>query len=201
MTRQLWLRGERIVLRQWHQDDLVPFARLNADPQVRRFFPSRLTRAESDAEAARAQALFAEKGWGFLVLELPEITEFAGVIGLFPPPYQTHFTPCIEIGWRLLPEYWGQGYATEAAQRLLDLGFAERQLMDIVAMTAVDNRPSRAVMERLGMQYDPTDDFDHPSLPEGHPLRRHVLYRLKRRDWKQRSGDAARVRIQRRARR
>jgi len=180
------LRTERLILRGWRDDDLEPFARLNADPRVMEFFPSTLSRAESDAFVASIRALFDEKGFGLWAVEVPGAIALAGFVGLAVPHFEAHFTPCVEVGWRLATEAWGRGYATEAAVAALDFGFEQAELGEIVSFTVVANRPSRAVMERLGMQHDPHEDFDHPRLPPGHRLQRHVLYRIQAEEWRRR---------------
>jgi ribosomal-protein-alanine N-acetyltransferase len=177
------LTTARLRLRPWHQDDLAPFAALNADPQVMQFFPKALTRAESDATAGRIRDHFARHGFGFWAVEAPGVASLVGFVGLAVPSFEAHFTPCVEIGWRLAREHWGRGYATEAAAAALAFGFRDLKLDEIVAFTVPANLPSRRVMDRLGMTHSPSDDFDHPFLPAGHPLRPHVLYRLKQRDW------------------
>lgn len=177
MTRPT-LSTERLILRPWRQSDLVPFAAMNADPRVMEFFPAPLSRAESDAMVARAQAQFDAHGFGLWAAEAPGVTAFIGFVGLARPRFEAHFTPCVEIGWRLAVEHWGKGYATEGGRAAIRFAFAEAGLDGIVSFTAVGNARSRAVMARLGMVRDPEDDFDHPALPEGHELRRHVLYRL-----------------------
>jgi RimJ/RimL family protein N-acetyltransferase len=111
---------------------------------------------------------------------VPGVADFIGFVGLSVPTFEAHFTPCVEIGWRLAQEHWGQGYATEAARAAIDFGFQKFELSEIVSFTVPDNLRSRAVMERIGMTRSPADDFDHPALPENHPLRRHVLYRKSR---------------------
>ena len=173
----------RLVLRRWRTTDRDPFAALNADPRVMEHFPKTLTREESDAAADRIAAHFNEHGYGSWAVEIPGVTEFAGFVGLVHPRFEAHFTPCVEIGWRLAAEYWGQGYATEAARAAVAYGFNSLQLDQIVSFTVPANLNSRRVMEKLGMSRDPADDFDHPLLPEGHALRRHVLYRLAREAW------------------
>lgn len=176
----LILKTDRLILRPWRGSDRVPFAALNADPKVMEFFPSVLTRQESDAQAERIEDHFARHGFGMWAVEVKGHTPFAGFIGLAHPRYETHFTPCVEIGWRLAAHYWGKGYATEGARRALQFGFEQLGLEEIVSFTAVSNFRSRRVMEALGMQRNPEDDFDHPLLAKEHPLCRHVLYRLKR---------------------
>jgi RimJ/RimL family protein N-acetyltransferase len=172
------LTGTRVRLRQWRDSDLAPFAELNADAVAMAFFPSTLTRDESDALVARIRAAIDERGFGFWCLEIGG--ECAGFTGLNVPTFDAPFMPAIEIGWRLRPRYWGHGYASEAARLALAYGFRVLAAPQIVAFTPVANRRSRAVMERLGMQHDAIADFDHPALAPGHPLRRHVLYRLRR---------------------
>jgi RimJ/RimL family protein N-acetyltransferase len=172
------LTTERLILRQWREADREPFAALNADPRVMEFFPSCLDRAESDAFADRIEAHFARHGFGLWAVELPGIAPFIGFIGLSIPRFEAHFTPCVEIGYRLAHEYWGKGYAPEGARRVLAHGFDQLQLPEIVSFTARVNLRSRAVMERIGMRCDVSGDFDHPLLPENHKLRPHVLYRI-----------------------
>ena len=171
----------RLRLRPWRDDDLPAFAALNADPRVMEFFAKPLDRAESDAMVARVRGHFARHGFGFWAVEAPGVADLVGLVGLAVPSFEAHFTPCVEIGWRLAHAYWGRGYATEAARAALEFGLRGLALDEIVAFTATANLRSRAVMERLGMTRSPADDFDHPALPEGHPLRRHVLYRTPRR--------------------
>jgi RimJ/RimL family protein N-acetyltransferase len=173
----------RVVLRDWREEDLGPFAALNADPRVMEFFPRPLERTESDALAARLGDRLRQDGFGFWALERKEDGAFLGFTGLNRPAFTAPFTPCVEIGWRLAHRHWGQGYATEAARAALARGFGGLGLSEIVAFAVPANRRSRAVMERLGMRRDPAADFDHPALPEGHGLRRHVLYRLTGEDW------------------
>ena len=173
------LRGERVLLRGWRASDLEPFAALNADPHVMEHYPAALTRAESDAFVLeRAVPAFAERGFGPWAVEVPGVAPFIGYVGLLAPTFEAPITPCVEIGWRLAFLAWGYGYATEAARLAITYGFTEGGLDEIVSFTVPANRRSVAVMERLGMRAD--GEFDHPRLPPGHPLRRHVLYRLAR---------------------
>ncbi len=153
---------------------------MNADPRVMEHFSGVLSREESDALAARIDEHFAEHMFGLWAVEIPGVAPFAGFIGLSVPGFQARFTPCVEIGWRLAAEHWGRGYATEGAHAALAFGFDTLGLDEIVSFTTAGNLPSRRVMKRLGMRHDPADDFDHPALPDGHPLRRHVLYRIRR---------------------
>jgi RimJ/RimL family protein N-acetyltransferase len=177
------LTTERLILRQWRESDREPFARLNADPVVMRHFPSCLSRDESDAAVIRTQKFIEDRGWGFWAAELRGTAEFIGFVGLSAPGFTTHFTPCVEIGWRLLREHWGHGYASEAAAASLRFGFEKLTLQEIVAFTVPLNERSMGVMKRIGMTRDPADDFDHPNFAPGHPLQRHVLYRMKRSAW------------------
>ena len=174
------LRTERLWLRRWVADDRVPFARLNADPRVVEFLPGPLSRAESDTRADRIEAHFQRHGFGLWAVEVPGVTRFAGFIGLAVPGFEAPFTPCVEIGWRLDADHWNRGYATEGARASLEFGLRSLQLEEIVSFTVPANLRSRRVMEKIGMTHSASDDFDHPLLPEGHRLRRHVLYRLKR---------------------
>jgi RimJ/RimL family protein N-acetyltransferase len=128
----------------------------------------------------RIQEHFSQHNFGLWAIEVPDVARFIGFTGLAVPRFTAHFMPCVEVGWRLAFEHWGRGYATEAARLALDHGFATLALSEVVSFTAVANRRSRAVMERLGMRSNPIENFDHPALPEGHPLRKHVLYRLGR---------------------
>lgn len=172
------LRTPRLLLRLWRDDDLEPFAALNADPCVMRHFPKTLTRAESDAQARRIQGAIAERGFGFWALECPGTAPFIGFAGLSVPSFDAPFTPCIEIGWRLARAYWGNGYATEAARAALTHGFTTLGFPEIVAFAARANTRSIAVMRRIGMITDPAEDFLHPALPPDHPIRPHVLFRI-----------------------
>jgi RimJ/RimL family protein N-acetyltransferase len=174
------LRTERLLLRQWRDEDLVPFAALNADPETMRFFPAPPSREESDALAERERRQIEDEGWGLWAVEVEGGASFIGFVGLARPSFEEHFTPAVEVGWRLAREHWGCGYATEAGRAALAYGFEALGLAEIVSFTSRLNRPSWRVMERLGMSHDPADDFDHPRVPDGHPLRPHVLYRLSR---------------------
>lgn len=177
------LSTSRLWLRQWRPSDLEPFAALNADPHVMEFMPGRLSRAESDALVKRSQTEIDLRGFGFWAAELRESGQFIGFVGLHAASFEAHFTPCVEIGWRLARASWSHGYATEAARACLQLAFERLALPEVVAFTVPANTRSRAVMERLGMTHTAGDDFEHPRLPPGHPLRRHVLYRLRYADW------------------
>lgn len=189
MSLSLEVETPRLILRQWRSDDRKPFAAMNADPRVTEFLLP-LSGPESDALAGRLAASIDEHGWGFWAVEAPGVAPFIGFVGIKPMPPALPFAPGVEIGWRLAQPFWGRGYASEAAQAALRVGFEQVGLGEIVAFTAVGNQRSRAVMERLGMLED-AQAFDHPSVPEGHPLRRHVLYRLGQAQWRnQKNGDA-----------
>jgi RimJ/RimL family protein N-acetyltransferase len=169
----------RLVLRPWRDDDLAPFAALNADPVVMEYFPAPLGRAESDALVARFREHAVEHGYAPWAVEVRGGAPFVGYVGLLRPRFEARFTPCVEIGWRLARAHWGRGYATEGARAVLDDAFRRLGLDEVVSFTTAANLRSRAVMERLGMTRAPDDDFDHPIFPPGHRLRRHVLYRTR----------------------
>ena len=173
------LATERLLLRPWRDEDREPFAALNADPEVRRFFPSTLDRAASDAEAGRHAERVDRRGWGLWAVVVVGGDPFIGFVGLNEARFPAPFNPSVEIGWRLARHAWGRGYAPEAALAVLDHAFDVLGLEEVVSFTAVDNAPSRRVMEKIGMTRDPADDFDHPNVPEGHPLRAHVVYRIR----------------------
>lgn len=170
----------RLLLRHWHPADGEPFAALNADPEVMEHFPHLLSRAESDAFAARAEAGLAARGYGLWAVEERASGRFLGFTGLNPVAFEAPFVdgPTVEIGWRLRRDAWGRGYAQEAARAARDYAFAGAGLRELVSFTSTTNLRSSHVMERIGMTHDPADDFDHPRLPPGHRLQRHVLYRL-----------------------
>lgn len=172
------LSSRRIRLRLWRTEDREAFAAMNADARVMEFFPRCLSREESDAMVDRIQAHFREHGFGLWAVEVAGVADFIGFAGLTWARFSASFTPCVEVGWRLGFEHWGKGYATEAARLALHHGFHLLSLPEIVSFTAVANRRSRAVMERVGMLRDVAGDFDYPSFPQSHPLRRHVLYRI-----------------------
>ncbi|CAG0955493.1 Acetyltransferase [Anaerolineae bacterium] len=177
------LRTPRLILRPWRDADREPFAALNADPRVMRYFPSVLTREQSDVLIERICWHHEDHGFGLFAVEIPGELPFAGFVGLSRPRFEAHFTPCVEVGWRLAHACWGRGYATEAAQEVLRFGFEGRGLREIVSFTVPANAASRRVMEKLGMTRREDEDFDHPTLEAGHPLRRHVLYRLTAERW------------------
>ena len=170
-------------MRQWREEDLLPFAEMNADPRVMEYFPSLMTREQSDELAQRCGALIAERGWGMWALETREEGKFIGFLGLHTPGYPLPFNPCVESGWRLGFESWGKGYASEAAQAALHVGFTALALEEIVSFTTLSNLRSQAVMKRIGMTTHSADNFNHPVFEGEHPLREHCLYRLKRDEW------------------
>jgi RimJ/RimL family protein N-acetyltransferase len=178
---------DRLLLRGWRESDLGPFAALNADPEVTRYLGGGpRDRAASDALVAQFVEGWRANAFGLWAVERTEDSAFLGFTGLSRPAFDAHFTPAVEVGWRLARGAWGHGYATEAATAAVDYGFTVVALEEIVSFTVPANLRSRRVMERLGMTRDPADDFDHPRLPAGHPLRAHVLYRLRREDWERR---------------
>jgi RimJ/RimL family protein N-acetyltransferase len=174
------LRTERLLLRRWRLEDRDAFAAMNADARVMEHFPGLMSRAQSDASAERIETHFANHGYAQWAIEIPNVTPFAGFVGLSIPRFEASFTPCVEIGWRLAAEFWGHGYATEGARAALSFGFNELHLDEVLSFTVPANVRSRRVMEKIGMRHDQAGDFEHPLLPEGHPLRRHVLYRIRR---------------------
>lgn len=177
------LYTERLVLRQWLVQDIAVFADMNEDPEVMRYFPGTLTRQQSAAWAENCRHMLEQQGWGLWAVEVRDNGEFIGFVGLHAPEIDLPFNPCVEIGWRLKRSAWGQGYATEAARACLQFGFEQIGLQEIVSFTSVVNKASSAVMQRLGMSGD-TETFEHPSVPAGHILREHCVYRLSAADWR-----------------
>jgi ribosomal-protein-alanine N-acetyltransferase len=176
------LETDRLILRRWDARDLAPFAALNADHEVMRYFPKALLRSESDAFVARLEDRWTSDGISIAVAERKGDAAFIGMVGLA----HVRFAPlegAVEIGWRLARTHWGQGYATEAARGWLRHAFEAMGLAEVIAFTVPENLASQRVMERLGMRRDPGRDFEHPSLPEGHPLRPHVVFSIRREDW------------------
>jgi RimJ/RimL family protein N-acetyltransferase len=169
----------RLLLRRWRPEDKDALAAMNADPRVMEFFPKTMTLEESEAMFERFHTHIDEHGFGIWAVEIPQVATCAGFLGLWQPRFSAHFTPCVEMGWRLAAEYWNRGYATEGAKAAMTYGFETLGLPELVAFTAVENVRSRRVMEKLGMTRNPADDFDHPNMPEGNPVRRQVLYRKK----------------------
>ena len=173
------LETDRLLLRRWNDSDREPFAEINADSRVMEFFPGVLTREESDQLIESIESHFDNRGFGLFATELKAEKKLIGFIGLHVATFQAHFTPCVEIGWRIAVPYWGKGLATEGSREVVRFAFERLRLESLVSFTVPENVASRRLMEKLGMTHDPADDFDHPRLPPGHRLRRHVLYRLR----------------------
>lgn len=180
------MKTQRLVLRQWQPEDAGPFAAINACPQVMQHYPAKLSRDESDKVHERILQHFTDHGFGLWAVEIPNVAPFIGFVGLHHVRYETPFTPCVEIGWRLSAEHWNKGYATEAAVAAMDYGI--QRYDEIVSFTAPENKTSQRVMQKLGMTRNPNDDFDHPLLPKCHRLCRHVLYRMSPERWQARRG-------------
>lgn len=176
----LTLRTPRLLLREWRDDDLVPFGAMLGDPRVM----EHLRPTDRDVMVGDIRAHFTRHGFGFWAAEQTDPASFIGFIGLAVVSFAAHFTPAVQVGWWLAPAYWGKGYATEGAAAALDAGFGPLGLPEIVSYTVPANAPSQRVMQRLGMTHAAADDFDHPNLPAGHRLQRHVLYRIKREAWR-----------------
>lgn len=177
------IETERLILRRWLDADRAPFAAINADPRVMEHFPAMLAAAESNALVDRIEANFERDGFGLWAVERRDSGAFIGFVGLAAPRFTAHFTrpesPAIEIGWRLAPDAWGNGFASEAALAVLRFAFDVLHIEEIVSFTAQQNQRSQAVMRRIGMTHDVADDFDHPALDTKSPLLRHVLFRLR----------------------
>lgn len=173
----------RLTLREWREEDRAPFAEMNADAAVMEYFPAPLSRAESDATVDRFIDEFRRRGFCPWAVVERESATFVGFVGLHEVPQSLAFAPGVEVGWRLARPFWGLGFATEGATSSLSFAFSTLGLAEVVSMTTLANRRSSRVMERLGMQRDSSDDFEHPSIPVGHELRAHMLYRLKSEDW------------------
>lgn len=172
------LTTERLILRQWKPEDFDAFYQMNADEKVMEFFPSTLSLEESNTLAERIQRELQEKKYGLWAVEVKDRAPFIGFVGLHYQDFEAPFTPCIEIGWRLASDHWGKGYAFEAASKVARYALEELKLEEIVSFTAEINLRSKKLMEKLGMTQ--SGSFEHPKLPEGHRLRSHVLYRLRR---------------------
>ncbi len=177
-----YLETERLILRDWKDEDIAPFARMNADPIVMEYFPRRLDEKATARLVGRFQDHFEKHGYGPYAIELKKTGEFIGFVGLHDVEFQAAFTPATEIAWRLDYGHWGQGYATEAARAVLDLAFNQLSLKEIVAFAVYDNEAAIHIMEKLGMKRDPKGDFDYPALAADHPLSKCVLYRLTAKD-------------------
>ncbi len=182
MTKLIESTTKRLRLRQWQKDDLPVFARLNADAEVMKYYPETLSQLESNDMAERFEALLEYNGWGFWVVENLDEKRFMGFVGLNKPTYDLRVSPCVEIGWKLAKKYWGYGYATEAAKACLAVAFEKLDLPEVYSFTSVSNKKSQAVMERIGM-INMEQNFDHPMMPKGSPLREHVLYKIDKKSW------------------
>lgn len=176
------LETERLILRQWEDSDYPLFAEMSSDPVVMEFYPSTLSREESDAMASKIKGLIKKQSWGFWAVETKSDHEFVGFVGLHKPMYELPVAECVEVGWRLRKECWGNGYATEAGKEALRFGFEELNLDEIYSFASILNNRSWAVMERLNMS-DTGNNFEHPNIPEGHSLREHVLYKITKGQW------------------
>ena len=183
MDRQPELQTQRLLMRHWLETDRDPFAQLNADPAVMEHFPSMLSREESNAFVDRVEEAFDTNGFGLWAIELLGEAQFIGYVGLANATFDDPFTPAVEVGWRLAHAFWGRGFAIEAARAAVRFAFEVADLHEVVSFTVPANLRSVRVMDRLGMRRDPADDFDHPRLPEGHRLRRHVLCKLPIATW------------------
>jgi RimJ/RimL family protein N-acetyltransferase len=186
------LKTQRLTLRQWTNEDFEPFARLNADPKVMEYYPNTLSREESDLAAQMIKNKIEEEGWGRWAVSILGSTDFIGTIGLYKLDYETFptsFSPAIAIGWRICVDHWGKGYATEGAKAALEYGFSKLQLKEIVATCAVENAGSRKVMEKIGMKYDPENDFTLPNVPIENKMSKCVLYRITKKEWENRANN------------
>lgn len=179
------IKTDRLVLRPWRHSDLESLVALYADPKVMEFTLGVKDREESERDFIAISQHMEKHGFGFWAVFLINTGTFIGLIGLENVGFEAPFVPAVEIGWRLAYPYWGRGYATEGGLASLKYGFEVIQLEEIVAFTQVHNDRSRAVMERIGMCYNPLDDFDDIECPEKHPLRRNVLYRISKSQWQQ----------------
>jgi len=182
MTEVIELKTDRLILRQWENYDLLPFANMNADPDVMKYYPSTLSESESNQLANRIKGFITERSWGFWAVETINENEFIGFVGLHKPTYDLPITPCVEVGWRLSKPYWGKGYATEAAKESLRFAFEDLNLKAVYSFASVSNKRSISVMDRLNM-VNTGNNFEHPIIPEGHSLREHVLYKITKKQW------------------
>lgn len=177
------IRTPRLLLRQWKDSDLDAWCAMNADAEVRKFFPSVHTRADAEGEAGRIRAGIAQRGWGMWALEVPGVEAFVGFVGLNAPGFPAPWQPAVEIGWRLKRDAWGHGYATEAAAASLQFAFQQLELPQVIALSVRTNTPSHNVMTRVGMTPWPGMEFDHPRVPADWPLKEHIVHRITRDDW------------------
>ena len=182
MEEEIGHETERLKLRQWLPDDYVHFSELSADPEVMEYFPGVLSESESSSFVKKTESLISKNGWGFWAVELKSTQQFIGFVGLHNPEAKLPFTPCTEVGWRLSKKYWGNGYATEAANASLQYAFQTLTIENVFSFTSINNNRSTAVMERLGM-VNQMQNFQHPAIPKGHTLREHVLYKISKESW------------------
>ena len=177
------LQTERLILRTWEEFDFYAMTSINMDSKVCEFLPGTVNRDDTKAAIARWQKHYHDKGYTLYAVELKSTHEMIGFLGLMTPSFEAHFTPAVEIGWRLASKHWNQGYATEGAKAVLHYAFTQIGLDEVVSFTVVNNLASQRVMEKIGLKHNPIDDFEHPNLDKDSPLKRHVLYRLNRSDY------------------
>lgn len=192
MAEIIEFETDRLRLRQWRKTDWPEFAKLNADPEVMRYFPKPLSTEESNAMADKIYNLISERGWGMWAAEEVKQRKFMGFVGLHIPAQELPFTPCVEIGWRLAKEFWGHGYATEAGRATLQVAFRELELSQVVSFTSMSNTKSQAVMKRLNM-VNTGNNFEHPDVPVGNPLREHVLFKINKLEWAEKHNNSVAV--------
>ncbi len=173
----------RLIIREWQDNDFDNYFTLNQDIEVMKHFPKTLSHEESMALIHKIKSSFKIHGFGFYTCELKDTKEFVGSVGLSVPDFNAHFTPCVEIGWRIAKKFWGQGLAVEAARKCFEIGFTQLNLNEIVAFTSSNNHKSERIMQKLGMTHNVNDDFHHPKLAKEHPLSFHVLYRITKENW------------------
>jgi RimJ/RimL family protein N-acetyltransferase len=181
------LRTRRLILRRWKESDLLPFIRINADPRVMEFMLGTMTEEETRQSVEHMKKHFDARGFGRWAVEIADSEKFIGFVGISIPSYPLAFSPCVEVAWRICAEEWGKGYAPEAGNEAMRDGFERVGLQEIVSFTTLTNLKSRRVMEKLGMRYCPSEDFNHPMVPADHRLLRHVLYRMSKSDWRPQS--------------
>lgn len=182
MTNIIEIKTGRLKLRQWSKNDWPFFADINADPVVMKYYPATLSTKESNKMAQKLENLLASRGWGLWAVEITETEQFIGFAGLHKPEYDLPVKDCVEIGWRLGKEYWGHGYATEAAKASLAIAFERLKFSEVYSFASKSNNKSRSVMDRLGM-INTQKNFEHPMIPKDSPLREHVLYRISNKNW------------------
>ena len=177
------IETERLILRTWQDQDIDAMAAIDQDPKVCEYFPGIGNREATAARIAKIRQHYEDHGFSLYAVELKFSSTFIGFLGLMIPSFKAHFTPAVEIGWRLASDHWNQGYATEGAKAALIYAFDTLKLNEVVSFTVINNKASRRVMEKIGMRHNPADDFAHPNLADGHPLKQHVLYRLSKKEF------------------